>query len=64
MDNLSAYKSLALKKLLKRQELAYSISSILPNLSPIELAWSKIKNTLRTIAAVTRSKANKQLSFR
>lgn len=54
MDNLSAHKVAGIKEAIEKAgaRLLY-LPPYSPDLSPIELAWSKIKNTLRTIGALT-----------
>ena len=54
MDNLSAHKAKAVRKLLDRSPFSYRyLPSYSPDLNPIELAWAKMKGRLREIAART-----------
>lgn len=57
MDNLSAHKVKGVKEAIQATgaRLLY-LSPYSPDLSPIELAWSKIKNSLRTATALTSKK--------
>ncbi|MDQ8039069.1 MAG: transposase [Rickettsiella sp.] len=54
MDNLSAHKVVGMKEAIEKvgARLLY-LPRYSPDLSPFELAWSKIKNTLRKISAIT-----------
>jgi transposase len=67
MDNLSAHKVNGVKQSIEATgaQLLY-LPPYSPDLSPIELAWSKIKNTLRTAAALTPIKLHQAicLAFR
>jgi transposase len=54
MDNLSAHKAKAVRKLLDRSAFSYRyLPSYSPDLNPIELAWAKVKDRLRELAART-----------
>jgi transposase len=57
MDNLSAHKVGGVKETIEKAgaRLLY-LPPYSPDLSPIELAWSKIKNTLRKSSAFTTKK--------
>jgi transposase len=62
MDNLSAHKVAGVKEAIEKTgaRLLY-LPPYSPDLSPIELAWSKIKNTLRTIQAITPKKLHQAI---
>ena len=54
MDNLSAHKSLAVARAIEAcGATRYFLPPYSPDLSPIELAWSKVKTVLRAMAART-----------
>ena len=54
MDNLSAHKAKAVRRLLDRSEFSYRyLPSYSPDLNPIEPAWAKVKSRLREVAART-----------
>jgi transposase len=57
MDNLSAHKVAGVKEAIEKvaAHLLY-LPPYSPDFSPIELAWSKMKNTLRKKAAATSRK--------
>ena len=63
MDNLGAHKTKAVKDAIvgAKAELIY-LPPYSPDLSPIELFWSKIKTFLRTQAARTREKLDDYIS--
>ncbi len=62
MDNLSAHKVAGVKEAIEKTgaRLLY-LPPYSPDLSPLELAWSKIKNTLRTIQAITHKKLHQAI---
>lgn len=62
MDNLSAHKVTGIKQSIEKAgaRLLY-LPPYSPDLSPIELAWSKMKNTLRTIGALTPRKLHQAI---
>lgn len=62
MDNLLAHKVMGIKESIEKAgaRLLY-LPPYSPDLSPIELAWSKIKNTLRTIGALTPRKLHQAI---
>lgn len=62
MDNLSAHKVAGVKEAIEKAgaRLLY-LPPYSPDLSPIELAWSKIKNVLRKSAALTPRKLHKAI---
>jgi transposase len=57
MDNLSAHKVKGVKEAIEAT--GARLLYLSPDLSPIELAWSKIKNSLRTPTALTPKKLHR-----
>jgi transposase len=54
MDNLNAHKAAAVRALLDGAGFTYRyLPPSSPDLNPIELAWAKVKNSLRQVAART-----------
>jgi transposase len=62
MDNLSAHKSKKVRLLIEAKEcLLLFLPAYSPDLSPIEEAFSKVKNFLRSIGARTREELYKAI---
>jgi transposase len=63
MDNLSAHKVSGIRELIEAQGAKVSyLPPYSPDLNPIELAWSKFKQFLRTAKARTKRKLNQAIT--
>lgn len=62
MDNLAAHKVVGVREAIEKTgaRLLY-LPPYSPDLSPIELAWSKVKNVLRNLGALTTRKLNQAI---